>query len=72
MEDKTKESFDDLTPREKEVLNLISKGLTTRQISQILYISVPTVKTHRHNLLRKLRASNSVELISIALKKALI
>ncbi len=62
----------DLTSREKEILSLISQGLTTRQISQKLFISVPTVKTHRHNLLRKLGAVNSAQLISLAVKRSFI
>lgn len=72
MEDKAINTFDDITPREKEILNLISIGLTTRQISQKLSISMPTVKTHRHHLLSKLKASNSAQLVKTAMNKALI
>ncbi len=55
-----------LTPREKEILELMEKGLNTQQISYSLSISVNTVKNHRHNLFRKANARNSLELLHYA------
>ena len=43
-----------LTPREREILHLLSQDLTSRELAGSLYISFETVKSHRHNLLRKL------------------
>ncbi len=48
------EGFADLTPRERQVLELISKGLNNQEISQHLVIEVGTVKNHVHNILEKL------------------
>lgn len=57
-----------LTPREKEILLLVSKGLTNKQIAEHLYISENTVKNHIKNLLQKLHLENRVQLASYALK----
>jgi DNA-binding NarL/FixJ family response regulator len=46
-----------LTAREAEILRLIDEGLSNKDIATRLYIGVPTVKTHVHNILRKLGAS---------------
>jgi len=52
-----------ITQREKEVLNLIAKEYTGKEIANELYISVETVKSHRSNLLAKLKAKNTAGLI---------
>lgn len=52
-----------LTKREKEVLSLISKGLSSNKISEKLFIATSTVDTHRRNLIDKIDVSNSKELI---------
>jgi len=53
-----------LTEREKEVLQLISEGMTTQEISETLFISTHTVETHRKNLLSKSGTNNVVRLIN--------
>ncbi len=53
----------DISPREKEVLQLVAAGLSTKQIAAKLDISNRTVETHRINLLKKLKANNTAELI---------
>lgn len=55
-----------LTDREKEVLLLIQEGKSSKQIANILGISVHTVNRHRQNILEKLSVSNSVEAITAA------
>lgn len=55
-----------LTPREKEVLALIKKGLLSKEISDKLSISVHTVNTVRQRILRKLNADNSLEAVNYA------
>jgi len=72
MQSNIKDNTNDLTFREKEILILIFEGQTTKQISQKLFISEFTVKTHRHNLLKKLRAHNTAELIKNALNQNLL
>jgi len=61
-----------LTRREKEVLQAISEELTTKEISEKLFISPKTVETHRMNLMSKLGAKNSVGIIKIAIEKQLL
>lgn len=51
----------DLTPREKEVLGLLAQNMSNREIADMLYIEVGTVKNHVHNLLQKLDATNRKE-----------
>jgi DNA-binding CsgD family transcriptional regulator len=60
------------TFKEKEVLALVSSGLTTKEIASKLNISHHTVETHRKNLLRKCEAKNSVELVQKAFMQQLI
>lgn len=55
-----------LTSREKEILKLVVKEYTSRQIADILFISERTVETHRKNILRKTGAPNLVALIKYA------
>jgi DNA-binding NarL/FixJ family response regulator len=57
----------DDTAREREVLKLITCGLTSEHIAKLLNVSVRTVDKHRGNLLRKHHAANTVELTRISL-----
>jgi two-component system, NarL family, nitrate/nitrite response regulator NarL len=57
-----------LTPREKEILLLVSKGFTNKQIADHLFIAENTVKNHIKNLLQKLQLENRVQLAAYALK----
>lgn len=61
-----------LSDREKEVLGCIASGLTTHEIAEQLFISKNTVETHRKNLLYKLKARNTAELVNNAYKQKLI
>lgn len=61
-----------VTKREKEVLRLIAEGLTNADIAERLFISLPTVNTHRKSLLEKLEAKNTALLISKAVKLGLV
>jgi DNA-binding CsgD family transcriptional regulator len=60
------------TFKEKEVLSLISMGLTTKEIAGRLNISHHTVETHRKNLLRKSDAKNSAQLVQMAFSQQII
>ena len=62
----------DLTARELEVLGWLAKGKTTGQISEKLFISNNTVKTHVRKILHKLKASNRAEAVSKAVQYGLI
>jgi DNA-binding NarL/FixJ family response regulator len=61
-----------LTKREKEILQLISEGLTNNQIAEKLFISPLTVDSHRKNLLTKLNVNNTASLIKLAVQNGLI
>ena len=61
-----------LTKREKEILQLISEGLTNNQIAGKLFISPLTVDSHRKNLLTKLNVNNTASLIKLAVQNGLI
>jgi DNA-binding NarL/FixJ family response regulator len=61
-----------LSDREREVLDCIASGLTTHEIGEKLFISKNTVETHRKNLLYKLKAKNTAELVNNAYKQRLI
>jgi PAS domain S-box-containing protein len=61
-----------ISKREKEVLKLLAKGLSTDEIADELNISKRTVEGHRSNLISKTEAKNSVGLVIYAIKNALI
>ena len=60
-----------LTPREREVLQLVVEGKTSSQIAEILYISVKTVETHRTQLMHKLKITNLADLVKYAIKEGI-
>jgi len=64
-------SFEPLTAREKEVLQLLAEGRRTRDIAYLLSISVKTVQTHRRNIMEKLDIHNLADLIRYAVSKGL-
>jgi two-component system response regulator NreC len=66
------DSYELLTPREREVLQLIAEGHTNRDISEILHISIKTVEVHRANLMKKLDLHSAAELTRYAIGKGII
>lgn len=61
-----------LTNREREILSLLVDGKETKEIAAELFISNETVSTHRKNLLRKTKARNTSEMITMAIRKGWI
>lgn len=61
-----------LSPREREVLQLIAEGYTNKQIAEILSISIKTVQAHRSSLMSKLDLHDRGELIKYAIQKKII
>lgn len=64
-------SADLLTPRERELVQLVSEGYATSDIAERLHLSVKTVATHRENVMRKLHLSSVAELTRYALREGL-
>jgi two-component system response regulator NreC len=65
-------SYDLLTPREREVLQLIAEGKSNKEVADMLNLSVYTVETHRGNLMDKLKLKGVAELILYAVRKGII
>jgi len=63
-EDKDSNKLDTLSTREFEIIELIKKGLSSKEIAKLLAISVKTVEVHRYNVLKKLNLKNSAALIN--------
>lgn len=61
-----------LTQRERQVLKLIAEGSRNRDVAQILCISLKTVETHRLNLMKKLDAHNSADIVNWAYRLGLL
>jgi len=61
-----KSRFEGLSPRETEVLQLLTQGESTKQMARILGISSKTVEMHRANLLKKTNAKSSTELVQLS------
>jgi len=66
------DSYDLLSLREKEILQLLAGGKNNRDIADMLHVSVATVEKHRNNVLQKLHLHNLPELILYAVRKGLV
>ncbi len=66
------EPIDTLTRREKEILNYIADGMTSREIAGKLFISLATVKSHRINLMRKLDVHDVAGLVRFVLRNGIL
>jgi two-component system, NarL family, response regulator NreC len=64
--------YGNLSPREREVLHLVADGLTIKEISTRLGISVKTAENHRSRVLAKLGVRNSAELVRYAMRRHLV
>lgn len=66
------QSMPRLTKREKEILRLIAAGKTSAEIGVLLFISTPTVETHRRNIMQKFDVKNVASLIKIVVEHGVI
>jgi DNA-binding NarL/FixJ family response regulator len=64
--------YDPLTPRELEVLKLIAEGKTSREIAELLVLSIKTVERHRADILHRLGMRDRVDLTRYAIRRGLI
>jgi DNA-binding NarL/FixJ family response regulator len=62
----------DLTAREAQILALIAGGQRNQEIADRLHVSLPTVRKHRENLMRKLDLHNAAELTAFAIKQGVV
>jgi two-component system, NarL family, response regulator NreC len=66
------DSFELLTSREREILQLVAEGKSNKEVAHLLNLSVYTVETHRSNLMQKLNLRGVPELILYAVRKGII
>ena len=64
--------FEELTPRELQVLQQMAKGLANKEIGDVLKITEHTVKDHLKNILGKLRVADRTEAVTVALQRGII
>jgi len=64
--------YDTLTPREREILQLLAEGFTNAEVAGRLSISPRTVETHRANLMTKLGLHNHTELVRFAIQRGIL
>ena len=72
QERQVEDSYDLLTTREREVLQLLAEGKSNKEVAAVLNLSLYTVETHRGNILQKLNLHNGAELILYAIRKGVI
>jgi DNA-binding NarL/FixJ family response regulator len=68
----SRKSFEELTPRELQVLHQLAKGLANKEIADTLNISEHTVKDHLKNILGKLRVADRTEAVTNAIQRGII
>jgi DNA-binding NarL/FixJ family response regulator len=66
------DSYELLTPREREILQLLAEGKSNKDVAALLNLSLYTVETHRSNILEKLNLHSVPELILYAVRKGVI
>jgi len=71
-ERRVQDSYDLLTEREREVLQLLGEGKSNKEVATVLSVSPYTVETHRTNLMQKLGLHNTAEIVLYAVRKGII
>lgn len=66
------DSYDLLTGREKEILQLLAEGKSNKEIASMLNLSTNTVETHRTRIMQKLNLHSSAEIVLYAVRKRII
>lgn len=71
-EELSEDPYDQLSPREKEILPLVAKGYGNKEIAEKLFVSVKTVEAHKAKMMDKLHLKTRPEIVEYALKKKLL
>ena len=71
-ERRVQDSYDLLTDREREILQLLAEGKSNKEAAAILNVSPYTIETHRQNLMQKLGVHNTAEIVLYAVRKGII
>ena len=71
-EQKIEDSYDLLTTREREVLQLLAEGRSNKEVANVLELSLHTVETHRGHIMQKLNLHSGAEMILYAIRKGVI
>jgi DNA-binding NarL/FixJ family response regulator len=71
LEEEEAAAYKVLTPREREVLQLLAEGKSTRQIAEALHVTVKTIEVHRKQMMDKLGLGSFAELIKFAIREGL-
>jgi DNA-binding NarL/FixJ family response regulator len=66
------DSYDLLTDREREILQLLAEGRSNKEVASLLDVGLSTVETHRANLMQKLNLHNTAEIVLYAVRKGII
>lgn len=69
---KIQEPYDTLSNREKEVLQMVAQGKTSKDIGKLLFVSSRTIDTHRANIMRKLDLQSRIDLIRFAQRRGIL
>lgn len=69
---KVRDSYDLLTDREKEVLQLLAEGKSNKEVATVLNLSPYTIESHRTNLMQKLNLHNTAEIVLYAVRKNIV
>jgi two-component system response regulator NreC len=71
-ERRIQDSYELLTEREREVLQLLAEGKSNKEVASVLHLSPYTVETHRTNLMQKLGLHNTAEIVLYAVRKGIV
>ncbi|MEJ2158916.1 MAG: helix-turn-helix transcriptional regulator [Chromatiales bacterium] len=64
--------LDQLTPRQREILQLVAEGMSTREIASLLNVSIKTVESHRAQLMERVEIRDVPGLVRLAIREGLI
>jgi len=72
IQSKSDVGMDPLTPRERQVLQLVAEGKTTKESAELLHISIKTAETHRAHIMEKLNIHETAGLVRYAIRRGLV